>query len=214
MSTFRQFIGRVRLQLQRKTHIVGWSMTPDNAVLFFEAQGKTVLTFFGYAVSYENEDDMLRMVRKVLSQFPPETTLINYGATRAGLGLAYPIAKSMGFGTTGIVSTQALEYPEAISDAVDHVCFIKDNQWGGKLPNSNELSPTSKAMITCSDIMVAIGGGDISRDELIAGKEQGKPVMYYPAEVGHEWAIERAKGRGLPPPESFLGAVHEVFGKK
>jgi hypothetical protein len=213
MARFRQHIGRIKLQLRGKNRFIGWNMTPDEAVLFFQSLGKTVLTFFGYAVSYENEDAMLRIVREVLSQFPPETTLINYGATMAGLGTVYPIAKSMGFGTTGIVSTQALEYPEAISEAVEYVCFINDNQWGGKLPNSNELSPTSKAMIACSDIMVAIGGGEISRDELVAGKQQGKPVQYYPAEVGHEWAIERAKGRGLPPPKSFWGAVHEVFGK-
>jgi hypothetical protein len=119
----------------------------------------------------------------------------------------------MGFETAGIVSSNAIEHPEAISDAVDHVCFIKDSQWGGKLPNSNELSPTSKAMVACSDILVAIGGNDIARDELLAGQAQGKLVYYYPAEMDHQTAIQRAKEMGAPMPESFMGSVDEVFGK-
>ncbi|HEY5730484.1 MAG TPA: hypothetical protein VIS72_10565, partial [Anaerolineales bacterium] len=92
-------------------------------------------------------------------------------------------------------------------------CFIKDTQYGGKLPNSNELSPTSKAMVECSDILVGIGGGDISQDEMLAAKEMGKPIEYFPAEINHERAIRRAKRLGLPVPESFLGSIHDVFGK-
>jgi hypothetical protein len=140
--------------------------------------------------------------------------LINIGATTGGVGAIYPLAKSMGFTTTGIVTNLALYYPESISNAVDHVCFIADKQWGGNLPNSNELSPTSKAMVACSDILIGIGGGEISRDEMVAGKTQGKPVTFYPAEVNHAWAIRRAKRMGLPSPDSFLGAAHEVFGNQ
>jgi hypothetical protein len=213
MNNIRQFIGHVRLQLRGENHIVGWNMMPEEAIAFFKRQGKTVLTFFGYAVSYEDEENLRKIIRQVLSQYSSSTTLINYGATIAGLGAVYPIAKSMGFTTSGIVSTLALKYPDAISPDADHICFIADTRWGGKLPDSNELSPASKAMVECSDILVAIGGGEISRDELLAGKEQGKPIQYYPAEVGHEWAIERAKNRSLPPPESFWGAVDDVFGK-
>jgi|RhiMetdeSRZDD1v2_1073273.scaffolds.fasta_scaffold02541_9 hypothetical protein len=213
MNNIRQFIGRAKIQLRGKNHIVGWNMMLDEAIAFFKRQGKIVLTFFGYAVSYEDEENLRKIIRHVLSKHSPARTLINYGATIAGLGVVYPIAKSMGFTTRGIVSTVALEYPEEISPDADHICFIADTRWGGKLPDSNELSPTSKAMVECSDILVAIGGGEISRDELLAGKEQGKPIQYYPAEVSHAWAIERAKRRGLPPPKSFLGAVHEVFGK-
>jgi hypothetical protein len=213
MSTLRQFVGRLRLQLRGKNHIVGWSMTPKDAVSFIKSHRKTVLTFFGYSAIYEDKEGMLKIARNVLSKHSPASTLVNIGATMGGVGAIYPLAKSMGFTTTGIVSTLALESPGEISTAANHVCFIEDTQWGGKLPNSNELSPTSKAMVACSNILVAIGGNDIARDELLAGQEQGKPIHYYPAEINHEWLIGRAKRMELPRPKSFLGSVHEVFGK-
>jgi hypothetical protein len=214
MSTLRQFIGRIRLQLRGKNHIIGWRMTPEEVIAFFRDQEKNVLTFYGYSgMGYEDEGAMLQIARKVLSGYPPETTLVNIGATSVGIGAIYPLAKSMGFETTGIVTTMALDDPEGISDAVEHVCFVKDNQWGGKLPGSDKLSPTSKAIVACSDVLVGIGGGGISEDEMLAGKAQGKPVYFYPAEMNHEAAIRRAKYLGLPPPESFMGSDPDVFGK-
>ena len=213
MSTLRQFIGRLRLQLRGKNHIAGWSMTPAEAIAFFQRQGKTIVTFYGYSVKYNDEEGMLKIVREVLSNYRPEKTLVNIGATMGGMGTAYPLIKSLGFTTAGIVSTEALENPEYISPAVDHICFIKDKQWGGNLPNSNELSPTSQAMVACSDVLIAIGGNDIARDELLAGKAQGKPIQYFPAEMDHAAAVRRAKYLGEPMPESFMGSVHDVFGK-
>lgn len=156
---------------------------------------------------------MLKIVRDILSQYAPEKTLVNIGATMGGMGRAYPLIKSLGFVTAGIVSTEALLYPGDISDACEHVCFIKDKQWGGNLPNSAKLSPTSQAMVDSSDILVAIGGGKVSRDELLAGKAQGKPIQYFPAEMDHNTTIQRAKHLGRPLPESFMGSVHDVFGK-
>jgi hypothetical protein len=214
MNSFRRFIGRIRLKLREKNRIVGWKMTPDEAQALFKSQDKTVLTLFGYSAGYEDEAAMLQTVKEILSRYSPEATILNIGATRGGIGVVYPLAKSLDFSTMGIVSTQVLDYPEEISEAVDRVCFIADEQWGGKLPNSEELSPTSKAMVACSDILIGIGGGEISRDEMLAGKEQGKPVHFYPAEVDHAWAIRRAERLGLPPPDSFWGAAHEIFGEK
>lgn len=210
----KHFTGRVKLQMRAKNHIVGWDMTPEQAIAFFKTQNKTVLTFYGYAVDYQNASEPRKTVREILLQYAPNTTLVNYGATRAGMGAVYEVAKVMGFTTTGIVSTLALEFPDQISPDVDHICFIADTTWGGILPDSNELAPTSKAMIACSDILIAVGGGEISRDELIAAREQGKPIQYYPAEVNHDWVLENARNKGQPPPDSFWGAVHEVFGKK
>jgi hypothetical protein len=214
MNTIRQFIGRLKLQRHGKNHVVGWSMTPDKAVEFFRSRKKTVLTFCGYSgVGYEDEGGMLQIAKEVLSGYSPETTLVNIGVTSVGIGAIYPLAKSMGFETAGIVTTKALEYPEGISDAADHICFVKDNQFGGKLPNSDRLSPTSQAMVECSDILVGVGGGGISQDEMLAGKELGKPIHYFPAEMNHERAIRYANQKGLPPPQSFLGSIHDVFGK-
>ena len=96
------------------------------------------------SIEYENMIALLDIVDRTLFQYSPETTLINIGATRVGLGAVYPMAKSRGFTTAGIVSSLALEDPESISEAVDFVCFIEDTQWGGKLPSSNELSRNRK----------------------------------------------------------------------
>jgi hypothetical protein len=214
MNTLRQFLGRLKLQWRGKNHIVGWSMRPEEAVSFIRSRAKMVLTIYGYSgMGYEDEGGMLKTAREVLSQYRTEKTLVVSGATEVGIGAIYPLAKTMGFETAGIVTMEESEDPENISVFVDHVCFIKDSQHGGKLPNSNELSPTSRAMVDCSDVLVAIGGNDISRDELIEGKKQGKPIQYFPADLNHERAIRRAKNNGLPMPESFSGAVHDEFGK-
>jgi hypothetical protein len=212
MSTLRQLIRRFKLQLRGKNHVVGWNMTPEAVIAFFLSQRKTVLTFFGYSgMGYEDENAMLGTARKVLSKYFPETTLVNIGVTGVGIGAIYPLAKSMGFGTTGIVTSLALDYPEGISDAVDHICFVADKQWGGNLPDSDQLSPTSRAIVECSDILVGIGGGGISVAEMLAGKAQGKPVYFYPADMNHARAISHAKRMGLPPPESFRGSNPDVF---
>ena len=214
MERLRQVISRIKLRLRGKNRIVGWNMNPDQARAFFAGQRKNVLTLFGYSAGYEDEVTMLQTVQDILLKHSPEISIVNIGATKGGIGAAYPLAKFLGFTTTGIVSTLALTDANQISEEVDYVCFIADNQWGGKLPDSDELSPTSEAMVTCSDILIGVGGGDISRDEMLAGRERGKPVYFYPAQVDHEWAIQSAKKSGLPKPESFWGTAHEVFGKK
>ena len=210
MNPIDEAQARAFLTARGKNHVIGWSMAPEEACEFFKQQGKTVLTFIGYSMDYEDQPGMFQTVREVLSRYSPETTLVNIGATEGGLGEVYSLAKSLGFITTGIVSTQALSHPEYISEAVEHVCFIRDESWGGKLA-SGELTPTSQAMVMSSDVLVGIGGGPISRDELLAGKALGKPVIFYPAEIGHEAAIRRAEWRGLPVPTSFWGEAHEVF---
>jgi hypothetical protein len=208
-------LGRSRLEERAKNKVIGWEMTPDQAVAFFKDQGKTVLTFFGYSGNqYEDTSGLINVADRVLFQHSPEHTLVNIGATDAGVGAIYRMAKSKGFITTGIVSQLALEYPDDISEAVDFICFIKDTQWGGKISDSDELSPTSQAMVLCSDILIGIGGGEVSRDEMIAGKAMGKSVRFYPAEANHDVTIRRATKLGQPKPESFWGAAHDVFNGK
>lgn len=214
MKRLRAFVNRIKLQRRGNHRVVGWKMAPAEARGFFGAQGKTVLTLLGFSGNYESEDALLQTVHEILLGYSPESTLVNIGATEGGIGAAYPVAKSLRFTTTGIVSTRALSDGVPISQAVDYVCFIADAQWGGKLPNSNELSPTSKAIVMCSDVMVGIGGGEITRDEMLAAREQGKPVHFYPAELSHAEAIRRAKKMGLPSPDSFWGEAHQVFGRQ
>jgi hypothetical protein len=179
-------------------------MAANEAISFIRSLGKTVLTFYGYSgLGYEDEERMLNIAKKILLEHSPQNTLVNIGVTKVGIGAIYPLAKSMGFETTGVVTTLALEYRGEISKSVDHICFVKDNQWGGKLPRSDKLSPTSIAMVECSDILVGIGGGGICDDELLYGRELEKPIQFFPAEMDHEIAIRYYKTLGLSPPEGF-----------
>jgi hypothetical protein len=196
-----------------KNKIVGMRMSPAETQAFFRRFNKPVLSFFGYSVAYEDQDAMLTIARKGLSKIHPNAVLINIGATASGIGAVYPLAKEMGFTTTGIVSSVAAEHMDSISEAVDCVCFVADTQWGGRLAGTDRLSPTSQAMVACSDVLVAIGGGEVTRDELMAAKSIGKPVYFYPAEVSHRHLSQRAQKRNEPPPESFWGAAHEFFGE-
>lgn len=214
MDPIKHDLEKVRSQVGKVCHVVGWEMSAEEALAFMKSLNKTVITFFGYSGSgYENENAMLDVVSRILLSNSPESALVNIGATGEGLGKAYKLAKSMGFTTTGIVSSLALEYPESISEYVDHVCFIKDTQWGGRMPDSDEMSPTSKVMVQCSDLMIGIGGNAISRDELLYGKKLGKPVQFYAAEVNHEWSIRRARKQNQPDPAHFFGDAHDVFGE-
>lgn len=212
MSAFKDWYKKFKIQRRVKGRIVGWKMQPHEAVTYIKGHGKTVLTFFGYSGrGYENEMEMLAVARGVLAQHNPKTTLVNIGGTSDGIGAVYPLAKKLGFETTGIVSERALRYPETLSSAVDHLCIIQDDLYGGTLPGTMVLSPTSRAMVACSDLLVGIGGGEISRAELLAGRAQGKPVEYFPAEMNHESAIELAKKRGQPVPESFASVADKDF---
>ena len=62
--------------------------------------------------------------------------------------------------------------------------------------------------------MVAFGGGDITRDELTAGRRAGKRIEFHAADMNHKIALERAKKRGEPAPTDFAGAAAAVFGKR
>lgn len=209
-TLIRQLINRIKIRQRGRYQVVGWRMTPNEVIAYFKSQQKTVLTFFGYSgYEYDEEPVVLEIARKVLSGHSPENTLVNIGVTAEGAGIIYPVAKAMGFRTTGIVSTRVMNHPHRISTDVDVICVVLDTVWGGILPNTTALSPTSQAMVACSDVLVAIGGGKISRDELKAAKELGKTFQYFPAPMDHAYAIERAKSRGLPPPASFDGEVHE-----
>lgn len=179
---------------------------------FFEQQHKTVLTFVGYSgAGYQDPEAMTRIAASVLDGYDPANTLVNIGATLAGIGAVYELARERGFITTGIASTRAKKDQTELSPFVDHVFFVEDETWGGINESSGQLSPTSTAMVENSDIMIAIGGGSIGRDEMLAAKRLNKDVRYFPADMDHGRAISKAKKKGLPVPENFSGAVSEAF---
>ncbi len=188
--------------------------SPKEVKHWFDQQDKTVVTFMGYSgAGYEDSKAMLAEAKKILSSHEPDKTIVNIGATSSGIGAVYEVAKKMGFTTTGVVSTQAKKYEGGISPFVDRVFFVPDETWGGLLENTNVLAPTSHAMVESSDVVVCFGGGEVSRDEMAAAKKLGKTVKYFPADMDHQKAIEKARTKGLPVPTDFKGAAHATFGK-
>ena len=175
---------------------------------FFKEQHKSVLTFLGYsAADYENRRAMIERATRILDQFDPAKTIVNIGATPDGIGAVYEVARRKGFVTAGIVSTQAKESHAALSPCVDIVFFVKDATWGGFLEGTERLSPTSTAMVDSSDRIVAIGGGEVARDELTAARRLGKRTQFIPADMNHAIARERAQKKGQPAPTDFTGAA-------
>ena len=179
---------------------------------FFERQPKTVVTFVGYSgAGYEDEARMLETASAVLKAFEPAHTIVNIGGTPEGIGAVYELASRKGFQTTGIVSTQAKAYNAAMADCVEYVFFVEDSSWGGFVEGGDRLSPTSMAMVESSDLMVGIGGGEVGRDELVAARRSGKKVRFYPADMNHEKARQKARQKGLPAPTNFYGAADELL---
>lgn len=180
---------------------------------YFKDQRKSVLTLLGYsAAEYEDKAALIARATEILDRLDPKTTIVNIGATTDGIGVVYELAKQKGFTTSGIVSTQAREAKATISPCVDIVFFVKDASWGGFVEGTESLSPTSAAMVEVSDRLVAIGGGEVTRDELVAAKRAGKDVHFIAADMNHAIARERALKRGQPVPTDFRGAADAAFG--
>jgi hypothetical protein len=183
--------------------------TLDSIMAFIHTKQMTVLTFTGYSgAQYEDPKAITEHASRVLDGQDPKKTLINIGATAEGIGAVYDIAKQKGFSTMGIVSTRARDEHVTLSKCVDYVFFVKDSTWGGRVPETNRLSPTSAAIVESSASFVAIGGGDVTRDEMLAARKAGKPVTYIPADMNHTVAREKAQKKGLPEPTDFRGSAH------
>ena len=186
--------------------------TVDDIKSFFESQEKDVVTFIGYSgADYEDKAAMLEKAGHILDEFDPSKTIVNIGATPEGIGAVYELAKSRGYTTTGIVSTQAKKYDAELSPYVDYVFYVEDTTWGGFIEGGDRLSPTSTAMVENSDVLIGIGGGEVGRDELMAAKRSGKKVRFIPADMNHQKAREKAQKKGLAAPSYFGGAAGEAF---
>jgi hypothetical protein len=177
------------------------------------ARGLQVLTFAGYSgTGYQDAAAMQALAGRILDAEDPAQVLVNAGGTAEGIGAVYRLAKGRGFATLGIVSTLARDAGVALSPCVDLVFFVPDTTWGGLLPAADgrpaRLSPTSQAMVQASDRMVAIGGGEVARDELLAARALGKPVAFHPADFDHGLALDKARRQGRPAPTDFRGAAH------
>ncbi|ARN22085.1 hypothetical protein [Piscinibacter gummiphilus] len=185
-------------------------VTLDELRLWVAGRGKHVLTFLGYSgAGYETPDGMLADAEAVLASHDPDRVIVNVGATAIGIGAVYVPARQRGFETLGIVSSRALKGNARWSPAVDHVFVIEDDTWGGTDADGH-LHPTSAAIVAVSDELVAIGGGDISRAELWAGRGAGKPCRFIPAEFEHELALRWAREAGRSAPSHFASVIGEA----
>ena len=183
----------------------------EAAVADVRLSGKHVVTFLGFSgAGYQDLDRLRQIIEKVLAPLDANTTLVNAGGTSEGIGIVYPIAKSRGFPTVGIVSSLAETDHFGLSSDADKIYLIADDLWGG-FKSDGGLSPTSLAMVAASDEMVAIGGDEIARDELSAAMSQNKPVRYIPAEMNHLAARAKAQKGSQPEPNEFLGAASKLF---
>ena len=176
------------------------------------ATGKGVLSFAGYSgAEYEDPKAMLSHAEGALAARRPADTLVNIGATAVGIGAVYELAKRMGFTTIGIVSTQARDQKAELSPCVDLVFYVPDAQWGGTLPGTDRLSPTSQAIVEVSEAYIAIGGGDVTRDEALALQRAGRPVTFIPADMNHRIASDKARNANRPKPTDFQGSAHKAL---
>ena len=181
---------------------------------FIHSKKMTVLTFAGYSgAQYQDSAAMRERASRILDGQEPTKTLINIGATAVGIGAVYEIAKQKGFTTMGIVSTLARDERVTLSNCVDYVFYVQDSTWGGQVPGTNRLSPTSATLVEASASFVAIGGGDLTRDEMLAARRAGKPVTFIPADMHHAIAREQAQQRGEPEPTDFRGSAHAALAR-
>lgn len=186
----------------------------DAVIACIREAGRSVVTFVGFSgAGYEDAAAVERVIAKLLDDLSPTSVLICAGATPEGIGAVYPLAKKRGFTTIGIVSALAEKEGATFSQDVDTVFVIADDTWGG-LNADGKLSQTSAVMLGAADEMIAIGGGEIARDEIAAAMAIGKKVRYIVADMNHAAAIRKAKEMRQPEPDDFRGAVHMYFDRK
>jgi hypothetical protein len=179
---------------------------------FVDDRRMAVLTFTGFSGGrYEDPEAMLRHAARILAAQDPARTLVNVGATAEGIGAVYALARRSGFTTMGIVSTLARDEAVALSECVDYVFFVRDGTWGGRVPGSDRLSPTSEAIVAVSSSMVGIGGGEVARDEMLEARRRGTPVTFISADMNHRFARERARRAGRDDPVDFRGAAEAAL---
>lgn len=185
---------------------------PAEIAQFVGERRLAVLTFVGYSgAGYEDPAAMLARAEAVLARHDPARTLVNIGATAEGIGAVYPLARRLGFATMGIVSTLARDEAVPLSPCVDRVFFVPDSRWGGWLDGTQQLSPTSAAIVEVSDAMVGIGGGAVAAAELLGARRAGKAVEFFAADMNHAAARRKAARKGLPPPVDFGGEAQALL---
>lgn len=197
LATFGLLSSLVLLPLQLRGEIYE-AATAGEAIGQFKTwfPEQKVLSFVGFSgKGYEDFEGVKAEVVELLNRYPASEWVVNIGATPDGIGGLYPLVKSLGYGTAGIVSQQVVvqrpdsdrplseEFPD-----VDRVIVVEDDSWGGFDAGTMRLSPTSRVMVGVTDSMMAFGGGSVGRDEMIAALMQTHKVIgfqFFPYDMRH-----------------------------
>jgi hypothetical protein len=193
-------------------------LNSSQVVQRFRDKGKWVITFLGFGeLGYEEPSSIRQIAERLLAQRDPNVTIVNTGTLIRvggldGIASVYPIAKALGFETTGVHPSIALSHAQThqVSPYVQEVYFVQDSTWGGYLPESGEPSPTLQTLLTITDECVVIGGDKHTADEMQAFRDQGTPVIFHAAQMNHHMTRQWAKDAGLELP-NFDGAAYEVW---
>lgn len=181
-------------------------LSKDEVVQRIKGLNKKVYTLFGYSLlDYQDKRGALSKIRRELEKLDRSEWVINIGATEDGIGAAYQMAKSMGFQTIGLVSTQALTYSGRFSPYVDDIFIVNDRNWGGFIPGTQTLAPATEAYLQVSDVISAHGGGENTAVTITEAKRRGINVRYTPAEMNHDVANKQAAQAARPVPADYKG---------
>lgn len=186
--------------------------SPSEIEFEVHSLNKQVHSIFGYsALGYQKPEALRTQLQKDFSKLDPHKTIINIGATPEGLGIAYEVAKSMGFETMGFVSKKFLDKASYYSAYVDRIFVVDDPYWGGYIPGTHTMTPTTGLFVRLSSSMKAYGGGEISKITMQEFLKTKKPIAYDSFEMNHQMATERAQAKGETPPTSFNSSVDELL---
>lgn len=202
----RQLRALVAQDFPKALRINTTEASPEAAVAQLRSAGRLVIGLTGSSANgYQDVTWVRRTLRTTLEAFDQSRTILLAGGTPEGIGIGYFVANELGMETRGVVSSKAAtSYLSPLSDLTYR---ITDSSWGGYLPGTQTLSPTSRANVEAMDIVISIGGGAITRDEFLAIVAAGKPAMFISAEMNHEKATARALKAGLPAPSYFGGEL-------
>jgi hypothetical protein len=184
----------------------------------FRRSGKHVLTFLGFGeLGYEDESELYRITVGELSRYAPQSTIVNTGTLvtlgfQRGIADVYECARRMGFMTTGIHPSIALNSPKkhALSPWVDEVFFVVDDTWGGLMHESMTPSPTLRTLIAVTHEVVVIGGGKHTAEEMEAFSRSDKRPRFYAMDMHHATSRQWAGSSGVDIGD-FRGAAYRAW---
>lgn len=191
-------------------------LTVTQAVDFVrEIKGnKEVVTFMGFAAfGYQEPNIIDNIIIQRLKILDPNKHIINSGSTKEGIGRVYELAKMMGFETTGLVSSRALNVTGQFSDYLDYQILIDSDEWGGKEEGSGKLLPVSEAFVMSSDRIIAIGGNDFTAVVIEAAEERGIPVEYHQVEMNYDASRRESLYRRKDKGSNYFGSALNIWRK-